>query len=60
MVKAGEYEAQIISGLADSWFWSSSVPSGEPDYAYSFSGYNGYIDYDNQDNEYSVRCVVLH
>lgn len=53
------YKIKDICGINknDSYFWSSSVPSVSPGYAWNVSFYSGYVGSDYKDGSSYVRCV---
>jgi hypothetical protein len=52
------YTPQILPGLADNWYWSSSVHPDYSYYAYDFSGNYGDVGFDYRSFYDAVRCVV--
>jgi hypothetical protein len=52
------YLPQILPGLADNWYWSSSFFPSDSNYAFIFVGYDGDIHDGNRLNFSAVRCVT--
>jgi hypothetical protein len=43
--------------LADKWYWSASVFSGNRNLAWQFYGFSGNVSYYYRNSAYGVRCV---
>jgi hypothetical protein len=58
MTQQGRYNPDLIAGMWDTYFWSSSVHPDGADYFYYFNGYSGNVSDFHQSGEIRARCVV--